>query len=67
MMSLANVCERDAAISARATRRQPNEAPARKSLEGLLHERLAPDELERLLAGGAQMSEDEAGRLALAD
>ena len=57
----------DAALAARDTRRQPNEARARSSLEALLRERLAPAELERLLAEGAKMSEDEASRRALAD
>ena len=66
-MSLATVCKRDAAFSARETRRQLNEARARKSLEALLHERLAPDELERLLSEGAKMNEDDAFRQAFAD
>ena len=66
-MSLATVCKRDAAFLARETRRQPNETRARSRLQALLHEHLAPDELDRLLSEGAKMSEDEACRRALAD
>ena len=50
-----------------AAERQPNEARARERLHALLREKLAADELERLLAEGANMSEDDACRLALED
>jgi hypothetical protein len=52
-------------FAAKETSRQPNEARARDRLEALLREKLTPEELERLLAEGAKMSEDEACRLAL--
>jgi predicted ATPase/DNA-binding winged helix-turn-helix (wHTH) protein len=55
----------DSAHAANAAARQPNEARARARLQTLLRAKLAPDELERLLAEGAKMSEDEACRLAL--
>ena len=55
----------DATHAAKDAPRQPNEARARDRLQGLLRENLSPDELERLLAEGARMSEDEACRLAL--
>jgi hypothetical protein len=45
--------------------RQPNEARARERTQKLLREKLAAADLERLLAEGAAMSEDEARRLAL--
>jgi tetratricopeptide (TPR) repeat protein len=45
--------------------REPNEARSHARLHALLRERLAPDELERLLAEGARLTEDEACRLAL--
>jgi predicted ATPase/class 3 adenylate cyclase len=48
------------------TPRQSNEARARTRLLALLTEKLAAVELERLLAEGAKMSEEEACRLALA-
>ena len=57
----------DAAYAAKATPRQANEARACNRLRALLRERLAADELERLLAEGAKLSEDEACRLALED
>jgi predicted ATPase/DNA-binding winged helix-turn-helix (wHTH) protein len=44
---------------------QQDDAHAYEQLHALLRERLAPDQLERLLAEGARMSEDEACRLAL--
>lgn len=49
------------------TPRQSNEARARTRLLALLTEKLAAGELERLLAEGAKMSEEEACRLALED
>ncbi|HEX9302513.1 MAG TPA: hypothetical protein VF959_09215, partial [Casimicrobiaceae bacterium] len=55
----------DAAYAAKATPREANEARARDRLQALLRERLDESELERLLAEGATMSEDEACRLAL--
>jgi hypothetical protein len=55
----------DSAVVAKESPRQPNEARARAGLQALLREKLHPDELERLLAEGAKMSEDEACRLAL--
>jgi hypothetical protein len=55
----------DSTFTAKETSRQPNEARARDRLEALLREKLAPDELERLLAEGAALTEDEACRLAL--
>ena len=57
----------DSAHAAKEASRQPNEARARDRLQALLREKLAADELERLLAEGARMSEDEACRLALED
>jgi tetratricopeptide (TPR) repeat protein len=47
--------------------RQPNEVRARDRLQSLLRERFSADELERLFANGAAMSEAEACRLALDD
>jgi tetratricopeptide (TPR) repeat protein len=47
--------------------RQPNEARAYARLYTLLRERLDPGELERLLAEGGTMTEDEACKLALED
>jgi predicted ATPase/DNA-binding winged helix-turn-helix (wHTH) protein/tetratricopeptide (TPR) repeat protein len=55
----------DAVHLAKQSQREPNEARARERLHALMHDRLAPDELEQLLAEGAKMSEDEACRLAL--
>jgi predicted ATPase/DNA-binding winged helix-turn-helix (wHTH) protein len=55
----------DSTYKAKETSRQPNEARAHGRLQALLREKLAPDELERLLAEGAKMREDEACRLAL--
>jgi predicted ATPase/DNA-binding winged helix-turn-helix (wHTH) protein len=55
----------DATFAAKETSRQPNEARAHARLQALLREKLVPDELERLLAEGARMTEDEACRLAL--
>jgi predicted ATPase/DNA-binding winged helix-turn-helix (wHTH) protein len=55
----------DSAYTAKEGVRQPNEARARNRLQALLCEQLTPKELERLLAEGARMSEDEACRMAL--
>jgi predicted ATPase/DNA-binding winged helix-turn-helix (wHTH) protein len=44
---------------------EPNEARAHARLQALLREKLAPDQLERLLAEGTKLTEDEACRLAL--
>ena len=55
----------DSSYAAKESPRQPNEARARTRLHALLREKVATDELQRLLAEGAKMSEDEACRLAL--
>ena len=55
----------DWTYTAKKSSRQPNEARARERLRALLRAKLVPNELERLLAEGAAMSEDEAVRLAL--
>jgi predicted ATPase/DNA-binding winged helix-turn-helix (wHTH) protein len=55
----------DSAVVEKQSPRQPNEARAYARLRTLLREKVAPDELERLHAEGAKMSEDEACRLAL--
>jgi len=55
----------DYGFTKQAVQRQPNDARARDRLQVLLREKLTPDELESLLAEGAQMSEDDACRLAL--
>ena len=55
----------DSKYTAEESTRQPNEARARERLQALLHEKLDPDELQRLLAEGAKLSEDEACRVAL--
>jgi tetratricopeptide (TPR) repeat protein len=55
----------DSIFAAKRTSRQFNEARAHVRVQALLREKLVPDELERLLAEGAKMSEDEACRLAL--
>jgi predicted ATPase/DNA-binding winged helix-turn-helix (wHTH) protein len=57
----------DSAVVEKQSPRQPNEARAYARLQTLLREKLAPDELERLLSEGAKMSDDEACRLALED
>ena len=57
----------DSAHAANETSRQPNEARAHARLQALLREQLRPNELERLLAEGAKMSEDDACLLALED
>jgi predicted ATPase/DNA-binding winged helix-turn-helix (wHTH) protein len=55
----------DSTFATKGQPRQPNEARARERLQTLVRDKLAPDELERLLAEGAKMNEDEACRLAL--
>jgi hypothetical protein len=55
----------DSIHTAKESTRQPNEARARERLRALLHEMLAPDELQRLLAEGAKFSEDDACRVSL--
>lgn len=55
----------DSAHVTKETSRGPNEARACERLRALLHEKLVTDELQRLLAEGAKMSEDEACQLAL--
>jgi tetratricopeptide (TPR) repeat protein len=57
----------DSTFAAKETSRQPNEARARDRLQALLRDKISPDEIERLLAEGAKMREDEACRLALED
>jgi hypothetical protein len=57
----------DSIVTAKEISRQPNEARARAWLQALLTEKLTPIELERLLAEGTKMTEDEAYRLALED
>jgi tetratricopeptide (TPR) repeat protein len=55
----------DSAFAAKESSRQPNETRAHDRLQVLLREKLAPGELERLLAEGAKISEEEACRLVL--
>jgi predicted ATPase/DNA-binding winged helix-turn-helix (wHTH) protein len=55
----------DSTFAAKQQPREPNEARARKRVQTLLRDQLAPVELERLLAEGAHMSEDEACRIAV--
>jgi predicted ATPase/class 3 adenylate cyclase len=57
----------DSTFVAKETSRQANEARARDRLHALLREKLTPHALERLLAEGTKMTEDEACRLALED
>ncbi|MET0918407.1 MAG: winged helix-turn-helix domain-containing protein [Burkholderiales bacterium] len=45
--------------------RQPNEARARARLQALLHEKFDAEELQRLLAEGANLTDDEACRVSL--
>ena len=51
----------------RKRRASPTKRAPTSGCRRCLREKLAPDELERLLAEGAKMSEDEACRLALED
>ncbi len=55
----------DAIRTANEAGREPNEARAHSRLHALLREKLPPHQLERLLADGANLSEDAACRLAL--
>ena len=55
----------DAERAKKGATREPNEARARERLWVLLGEKLDADQLERLLAEGAKLSEDRVGRLAL--
>jgi tetratricopeptide (TPR) repeat protein len=55
----------DSVRAAKESPRQPNEARARDRLEVLLRERLPFDELHLLFAVGANMTEEEASRMAL--
>ena len=57
----------DSAWRLKKATRQPNEARARERLHAMLREKLDAPELDRLLAEGAELSEDEACRLALED
>ena len=55
----------DSRYTAEKSPRQPNEARARERLQALLREKLDADKLERLLAEGAELSEDKACGVAL--
>jgi tetratricopeptide (TPR) repeat protein len=55
----------DSTFTAKQASRPPNEARARNRLHELLREKLRADELERLFAEGAKMSEDEVCQMAL--
>ena len=55
----------DSTYAAKKMARQPNEARSRDRLQALLLENYPADELARLLAEGARLSEDEACRLVL--
>ena len=57
----------DATLAAKGATRQTNEARARTRLQEVLADRLSPDELQRLLADGAKMNDDEAMKLAMAE
>ena len=57
----------DAIFAAKGATRERNEARARDRLRALLREKLSVDTLERLLAEGATMGEDQGCRLALKD
>jgi predicted ATPase/DNA-binding winged helix-turn-helix (wHTH) protein len=57
----------DSAHAAKEATRQPNEMRAHARVRTLLLGKLAPEEVDRLLAEGAKMSEEEACRLALED
>ena len=53
--------------TAKQATRQMNEGRAHARLRALLREKLAEEEIERLLAEGAKLTEDEACRIALDD
>ncbi|HEX5863342.1 MAG TPA: hypothetical protein VF014_03635, partial [Casimicrobiaceae bacterium] len=55
----------DSTYEAKESSRQPNEARARDRLQALLRDQLPPDELERLFAEGAKLTEGQACILAL--
>lgn len=55
----------DLVFASKQAPRQPNNARVRQRLQALLYEKLPADELERLLAEGAKLSEEEACLLAL--
>ena len=55
----------DSAFAEKKTARQPNEARLRDRLQVLLRAEYSPDDLARLLAEGAALSEDNACKLAL--
>jgi predicted ATPase/DNA-binding winged helix-turn-helix (wHTH) protein len=55
----------DGAYAAKKAAREPNEARARERVRGLLRERFAAHELDRLFADGRKMSDAEACRVAL--
>ena len=57
----------DSMFQAKGQRRSGNEARARTRLHELLRRKLAPAELQRLLAEGATLKEEEVCNLALAD
>ena len=57
----------EAALVAHERVRQPNEMRARASLDAMFRDRLPADKLERLLAEGALLSEDDACGLALSE
>jgi tetratricopeptide (TPR) repeat protein len=57
----------DYTFAAKEATRAALDARTREPLHALLRQNLAPAELERLLAEGAKMSDDEASRLALED
>ena len=56
-----------AAFDTNEVQRQPNEARAHARLYALLRDRIESDELKGLLAQGAEMTEEEACRIALAN
>ena len=55
----------EAALVAHERVRQPNEMRARASLDALLGDTLSVEDLERLLAEGARLSQEDACRLAV--
>jgi predicted ATPase len=57
----------DSALATREISRGPNEERARDRLRKLLRERFSPEELSPLLTDGANLTDDEACRLALED
>ena len=55
----------DSTYASRKMARQPNETRSRDRLQAMLQKKYAADELARLFAEGAKMTEDGACRLAL--